>query len=100
MKEKAVPGSMIAQLVRIDNSGEKVLETKELFSYKDAFYMFAEYLINSDEVDDFVKEEYAAFLAGEDYRGMNKYMGWLEKNGELSERCLDAKCDIAIKVFE
>ena len=69
-------------------------------SYEEAFEMLEDYILDSPDADDFVKEEYARFASGDDPHGLEKRLGWLEKNGQLHETFLDAKYSVELHVTE
>ena len=62
--------------------------------------MLEDYILDATDIDDFIKEEYAAFAAGEDERGRKKKIKWLQKNGQIYERSLRGRYDIELRVCE
>lgn len=60
---------MRAQIVKISNAGEKVMEDEFVLDESRALDMYVDYILNDPGMDDYVKEEYAAYACGEDDRG-------------------------------
>jgi hypothetical protein len=91
---------MIATLVRIDNNGEKEIDMRQVFSYWDALQLLADYAMEHEEDDEYVAEKYAMFMSDEDRLGADKTVGWLEKNGKISETFVEGKYIIELRVYE
>lgn len=91
---------MIATLVRIDNNGEKEIDMRQVASYWDALQLLADYAMDHAEDDEYVAEKYAMFMSDEDRHGADKTVGWLEKNGKISETFVEGKYSIELRVYE
>ena len=91
---------MIATLVRIDASGEREIDMRQVWSAWDALELLENYAMEHADDDEWVAETYAAFASGEDERGKKQRVNWLEKNGVISERFLDGKYDIELRLYE
>ena len=91
---------MIATLVRIDNNGEKEIDMRQVYSYWDALQLLADYAMDHAEDDEYVAEKYAMFMSDEDRYGADRTVGWLEKNGKISETFIEGKYSIELRVYE
>ena len=91
---------MIATLVRIDNNGEKEIDMRQVASYWDALQLLADYAMEHEEDDEYVAEKYAMFMSDEDRYGADRTVGWLEKNGKISETFVEGKYSIELRVYE
>ena len=91
---------MRAQIVKLSNAGEEVMEDEFVLDEDRAMDMYVDYILNDPEMDDYVKEEYEAFASGEDDRGREQRIGWLVKNGKISETSLKGKYTLYLYVQE
>lgn len=91
---------MRAQIVKLSNAGEEVMEDEFVLDEDQAMDMYVDYILNDPEMDDYVKEEYAAYASGEGEYGREKRIGWLMKNGEISETSLKGKYTLYLYVQE
>lgn len=91
---------MRAQIVKLSNAGEEVMEDEFVLDEDRAMDMYADYILDDPEMDDYVKEEYAAYASGEDVRGREKRIGWLVKNGKISETSLTGKYSLYLYIID
>ena len=91
---------MRAQIVKLSNAGEEVMEDEFVIDEDRAMDMYVDYILNDPEMDDYVKEEYAAYASGEDERGREKRVGWLVKNGKISETSLNGKYSLYLYTID
>lgn len=89
---------MRAQIVKLSNEGEEVMDDQFVLDEGRALEMFEDYILNDPDMDDYVKEEYGAYAAGEDECGREKRIGWLVKNGKISETSLKGKYSLYLYV--
>ena len=91
---------MRAQIVKLSNEGEKVLEDQFVLDEDRAMEMFEDYILDDPEMDDYVLEKYAAFVSGEDKKGREQRVHWLVRNGKISERSIKGRYDLELRVEE
>lgn len=91
---------MRAQIVKLSNSGEEIVEEKGVLDEEWAMRLFEDYILNDPGMDDYVKEEYAAFACGEDENGREKRIGWLVKNGKISETSVTGKYSLYLYIID
>ena len=89
---------MRAQIVKLSNEGEKVMEDQFVLDEDRAMEMFEDYILDDPEMDDYVREQYAAYASGEDKYGREKRIGWLVKNGKISETSVTGKYSLYLYV--
>lgn len=91
---------MIATLVKIDNSGEKEIDMRQVFNGYDAIKLMEDYAMDHADDDEWVAEKYAMFASGEDDKGKVQAGRLLEKNGEISERFLKGGYEIQLRLYD
>ena len=94
--EKSVPYMILAELVKITAAGEKTIKVDEVPSYKMAFEMLQDYILEDPDMDDYVVEKYEDYMTGRDIHGKEKEIRLLEKNGEIGERSVLFPADWAL----
>ena len=98
--EKSVPYMILAELVKITAAGEKTIKVDEVPSYKMAFEMLQDYILEDPDMDDYVVEKYEDYMTGRDIHGKEKEIRLLEKNGEIGERSVSGFYEIVLRVAE
>ena len=98
--EKSVPYMILAELVKITAAGEKTIKVDEVPSYKMAFEMLQDYILEDPDMDDYVVEKYEDYMTGRDVHGKEKEIRLLEKNGEIGERSVSGFYEIVLRVAE
>ena len=98
--EKSVPYMILAELVKITAAGEKTIKVDEVPSYKMAFEMLQDYILEDPDMDDYVVEKYEDYMTGRDVHGKEKEIRLLEKNGEIGERCVSGFYEIVLRAAE
>jgi hypothetical protein len=89
---------MIAKITRIDNKGETTVAEEHVESFKEAFDMFMDDVLNRKMDDFYVWEDYDRMARGRNNLLMDKKLNSLERRGRLSETFLTGKYELVLEV--
>ena len=89
---------MKATITKIDNSGTEVVWEGDVRSLDEAFDIYTNAIIGRKADDYCLWQDYTRILDGHNKLYRDKCMGWLKKNGKISETFLTGKYSLELKV--
>ena len=89
---------MKATITKIDNNGTEVVWEGDVFSLDEAFDIYTDAIMDRKADDYCLWQDYTRILKGHNKLYRDKCMGWLKRNGKISETFLTGKYSLELKV--
>lgn len=89
---------MKATITKIDNNGTEVVWEGDVSSPEEAFDIYMDAIIDRKADDYYLWEDYMRILKGRNKLFRDQRMGWLKKNGKISETFLTGKYSLELRV--
>lgn len=89
---------MKATITKIDNNGTEVVWEGDVSSPEEAFDIYTDAIIDRKSDDYYLWQDYTRILDGHNKLSRDKRIGWLWKNGKISETFLTGKYSLELSV--